>query len=215
MIDEIRKNNKNLKIYSINDKEFSEYGRVLKKDFSSLISTAEALPIKNDGVMYSPSVDMLEDDKVFEKIENEYFGQMPTQVGICLGQNSLLNALEWHTASEINVAVTPIILMLGRRQDIKDNKYNSENVKMFFLDKGEAVEIYATTLHYTPCQVKSSGFSCIVALPKGTNTMLVNASNNPLLRAKNKWLIAHENNEKQIANGAVAGIFGENYKINY
>jgi hypothetical protein len=55
----------------------------------------------------------------------------------------------------------------------------------------------------------------VVALPEGTNTDLTIAVNDPLLFRKNKWIIAHVENDALIARGVVAGITGENYKINY
>ena len=94
-----------------------------------------------------------------------------------------------------------------------DGKFDSANVKMFYLEKGEAVEVYATSMHYAPCKVEDSGFSCIVVLPKGTNTALDKKGEDKTLRAKNKWLIAHVENERLISGGAAVGIFGENYEL--
>ena len=83
------------------------------------------------------------------------------------------------------------------------------------MPKGTAVEIYATTLHYNPCQASGDGFGCIVALPKGTNTALETAVNDKFMTAKNKWLIAHIDNTAKIKQGAMAGITGTNHQIEY
>ncbi len=206
--------NKNYKIHRITDKEFSKYGRVLNLKAQSLIEKAKVQPFPESGVSYIPSIEELEKDNIFKTLQNDYFGQLPIQIGLCCGYSNQLNALEWHTASEINIAVKPIILMLGLRQDIADGKYNSANVEMFYLDVGEAVEIYATTLHYTPSAVSEEGFSSIVVLPVGTNTPLTAENSDKTLRAKNKWLIAHNENERLISGGAASGIYGENYRIN-
>ena len=121
--------------------------------------------------------------------------------------------MEWHTGSEINIAVTPTILLLGKIEDIIDGKYDSKNVEAFYLEQGEAVEVYATTLHYTPCKAEESGFKTIVILPKGTNLPLDKPSDMPFLRAKNKWLIGHIDNEGLKNSGATLGIYGENITV--
>ena len=41
------------------------------------------------------------------------FGEMEIQIGYCNGHNSMLNALEYHKSSEINVAATDAVLLLG------------------------------------------------------------------------------------------------------
>jgi hypothetical protein len=53
----------------------------------------------------------------------------------------------------------------------------------------------------------------LVGLTKETNTPLTEKPADPLLFARNKWLIAHEENEGLIARGAVPGISGENYTV--
>ncbi len=84
-----------------------------------------------------------------------------------------------------------------------------------YVPEGSALEVYATTLHFCPCEVENSGFGCVVALPTGTNTPLERESKNPVLFRKNKWLIAHNENEGLISKGVVAGISGENIEIKY
>ncbi|MFR6273810.1 MAG: DUF4867 family protein [Blautia sp.] len=59
------------------------------------------------------------------------------------------------------------------------------------------VEVYATTLHYAPCNAHENKFCTAVVLPKGTNTDAPTATGNntgedKLLFARNKWLIAHK-----------------------
>ena len=77
------------------------------------------------------------------------------------------------------------------------------------------MEVYATSLHFTPCEVREEGFGCVVALPAGTNTPLNEKADDPLLFRKNKWLICHEENKKSMANGVVPGITGCNYCLEY
>ena len=140
-------------------------------------------------------------------------GGLPVQIGYCNGHNEKLNGLEYHRSSEINIAVTDMILLLGKQQDIEsDDTYDTAKVKAFFVPAG-TVEVYATTLHYAPCGVDKKGFRCVVVLPKGTNYPIEQPhllKEDKLLAASNKWLLAHE--EAKIA-GAFNGLKGENISI--
>ena len=211
--EEIKKLNKKLKFYRVTDKKFREYGRIVDLDFSEVIARAEELPMPEKGVMYKAGIKELEDTACYAVAQRVLYGELPIEIGCCWGYNDKLNGLEWHTGSEINVAVTPTVLLLGKRQDIIDGKYDSKKVKAFYLEKGEAVEVYATTLHYTPCKAEESGFKTIVILPKDTNLPLDKPSDMPFLRAKNKWLIGHNDNVGLKESGGTLGIYGENYTV--
>ena len=162
-----------------------------------------------------PSVEDFEKLDIAEAVKNNYYGSLPTQIGYCWGHNTLMNATEWHTSSEINIAVTPLVLILGHIWDIKNGKIDSYNFKAFYLPKGTAVEVYATSLHFCPCEVDKNGFGCVVGLPADTNTDLTVNSNDPLLFRKNKWIIAHIENKTLKNRGVVAGITGTNFEIKY
>ena len=53
------------------------------------------------------------------------------QIGYCNGSNVKLNALEYHRSSEIDIAVTDLILLLGCQQDIKEDTYDTALVEAF------------------------------------------------------------------------------------
>ena len=89
----------------------------------------------------------------------------------------------------------------------------TDKVKAFKVLKGEAIEIYATTLHFCPIQTSKDGFGCVVGLLKGTNTELDFVPENKLIFRNNKWIIAHEDNVGLIEKGVFGGIYGENHKI--
>lgn len=188
-----------MQILSVYDKDFRKYGNVIKNiDFSELVKELEKTPVP-EGVVYEPSVEALESTSAMEACKTVYFGEMPVQIGYCNGHNSLLNAVEYHRSSEINVAATDAILLVGMEQDIEDDfTYDTEKMEAFLLPAGEAVELYATTLHYAPCGVKGAGFQVAVVLPKGTNYPLKKEhadvegtmqNEDMLLTAVNKWLI--------------------------
>lgn len=120
--------------------------------------------------------------------------------------------MEYHRSSEIDIAVTDLILLLGCQQDIQEGDvYDTSKIEAFFVPAATAVELYATTLHYAPCTARKGGFRCAIILPKGTNDALSfetsKEGENRLLAAVNKWMIAHE--EAGIE-GAFCGLQGEN-----
>ncbi|MBQ8803062.1 MAG: DUF4867 family protein [Tyzzerella sp.] len=204
------------KIYSIDDEVFAEYGRkITGADVTEIVAAGKAITFPKEGSAYEPSTAAFEELAISEWIRKECFGELPTQVGYCYGHSNFLNAWEWHTSSEINIAVTDLVLILAKRSDYQDGKIDSSTAKAFLLKAGDMVEVYATTLHFCPCEVSKEGFGCVVALPKGTNTPLDEKAGDPLLFRKNKWLIAHEENEGLIARGVAPGIIGPNYEIKY
>lgn len=216
MLDRLRKLNQNINFYSVFDDDFDKFGRVIKNiDSDEIIKVAEKQDLNIEGSCYVASEPLFEQLNIAKIIKNEVFGEMPTQVGYCYGHNNFLNATEWHTSSELNIAITDLVLILGSLSDIKNNKIDSSLFKAFFVPKGTVIEVYATSLHFCPCETNSSGFGCVVALPKGTNTPLENEYDNKILFRKNKWLLSHVDNESLLQRGAVAGIYGENYKIDY
>ena len=166
-------------------------------------------------VVYVPSVEAMEILPEAVDVCRKGFGGLPIQIGYCNGDNHKLNALEYHRSSEIDIAATDLILLLGCQQDIEaDDTYDTSKVEAFFVPAGTAVELYATTLHYAPCSAQEGGFRCVIVLPKGTNEDLTfepaKEGENRLLTAVNKWLIAHE--EAGIE-GAFCGLKGANTEV--
>lgn len=204
-------------IKKVTDKEFKKYGQVLKGyDFSELIEKMKETPLPSD-VVYEPSVKELEDLKIAEELRIREFGELPIQIGYCNGNNHLLNAVEYHRSSEINAAVTDLILLLGCQQDIEDDySYDTSKIEAFLVPAGTMIEVYATTLHYAPCNANENGFKCVVVLSKDTNLPLENKINksdeDALLFAKNKWLIGHKDTDLG-EQGAFIGLVGENISL--
>ena len=215
-IELLRTKNPSLTLFDVNDEEFKEYGIVLEEyDVKDIMAEAAKLDAPREGSIYLASVEDFEKLPIAKKIEDEVFGTLDTQVGYCYGHSNYLNALEWHYSSEVNVAVTPLVLMLAKRSDIKNGRIDSSCVKVFFVPAGTVIEVFATTLHFCPCEVSEGGFGCVVVLPSGTNTPLDIPVKDPLLFRKNKWIFAHEGNTALLQRGVIAGVYGENYKINY
>ena len=211
-----------VKVLSVNSAEFAPYGRIVTGyDFSGLIKYMEnEAPIPENGNVYLASVPEMEADPVKEHMENVLYGGMPIQIGSCNGRNTTYNGFEYHKGSEINIAVTDFMLVLGHTWLIKDNTYRVEDAQVFFVEKGTAIEMYQTTLHLSPCRTCDEGFKDIVVLPKGTNTPWPHGEDLPedeakLLLQRNKWVIAHPEREPLIRQGAFPGLLGENKALNY
>ena len=144
-------------------------------------------------------------------------GGMPIQLGMCWGRNTKLNCLEYHRDSEVNIGSDDFILLLARMEEITDGVLDTACVKAFRAPAGAAVEVYATSLHYAPCQVpEADGFRVAVALPKGTNTdkpaFAPKSEEDKWMTARNKWLLAHPDSD-EAKNGAHVGLRGVNIDI--
>lgn len=216
MLELLKLKNPEIKFFEAHSEEFASFGRVISDlDTKEIIAAAKKIQNPESGAAYLPACDKFEGLDIATKIKNECFGTLPTQIGYCWGHNNCLNATEWHTSSEINIAVTPLVLILGHVWDIENGKIDSSCFKAFYLPSGTAVEVYATSLHFTPCELNEDGFGCVVALPSGTNTDLDYREENSLLFRRNKWIICHEDNETLKARGVVPGITGSNFEIKY
>lgn len=202
------------------DKEFLEYGRVLDVDTAEFTAAINGHAQTAQGeVVYEPSVKEFEELPLYAEMSERIYGQMPVEFGHCSGWNEKLNALEYHRSSEVDIAATDLILMVGRQQDIdqQDFTYDTGKVECFLVPAGTAVELYATTLHFAPCGVDGKEFRCGVVLPRHTNEELKADATKAqgedrLLFAVNKWLIAHEESGLG-ADGAWVGLKGENLSL--
>ena len=222
-----------VKITSVFDSAFNEFGYVhTGYELDELIDYMESeTTIPEEGNTYVPSVEAMELTHVATTIRDVIYGGMPIQIGYCNGRNSTYNGFEYHKCSELNIAVTDMMLVLGHRYDIKNYHYNNDDAKVFFVPKGTMIEMYDTTLHLSPLKVCDEGF-----LAEGTNTPLstkekkerdtiINSVANrnredqdletELLLARNKWVIAHPDRKPLIDQGAYPGIIGENKELFY
>jgi len=211
-----------VKIYSVFSDEFKPYGRIVEGyDFCEIIDYMEKnTSIPDTGNIYVPSVDEMEKLAIKQEVEYILYGGMPIQIGYCNGRNSTYNGFEYHKGSEINIAVSSFMLVLGHVWEIEDNKFYVGKEKVFFVPKGTAIEMYETTLHLSPCKISDDGFKGVVILPKGTNTPHTSKHVNgdkesQLLLQKNKWVLAHKDRKPLIDQGAYPGFVGENKELKY
>lgn len=206
-----------MKIYSCRDPEFREYGRVVTGlDLAPVMEILGRRECPEGGVLYVPSDPEMEKTEAAEQIRDVLCGTLPMQIGYTNGHNRKLNALEYHRDSEFNIADQDIILLLAKRSDLADDfTMDTSKVKAFRIPKGVLVEVYATSLHYAPCQTTDAGYRCLVVLPRGTNLPLKRqpsqSGEDRLLAAANKWLIAHP--DGGCGEGSFPGLRGENLEV--
>ena len=205
-----------MEIKNVTDAAFRKYGRVLEGiDFTALLAALDKTPCPED-VIYVASEPLLEQTDAMEALGTVIYGEMPIQIGYCNGHNTKLNALEYHRDSEVNVAGTDAVLIVGLRADVTgEMTYDTKLAEAFLLPKGMGVELFASTLHYAPAGPGGEGFRVVIVLPKGTNTDLKTVHDGEgedcHLTAVNKWLIGHP--EGGLPEGSPMGLIGENLSI--
>ena len=206
-----------MQIYSVFDPEFKPYGQVvtgMDDTVAELLDVLKDAP-QGPGVDYVPEYAPLQELPACVEISEHCYGGMPVQLGWCNGYNTKLNCLEYHRDSEFNLGTEDFILLLGLQGDIVDGVLDTATIKAFKAPAGTLIEVFATALHYAPCDPEK-GFRVMVALPMGTNTdkpnISVKSPEDKLLWARNKWLLAHpESGEAK--QGAHIGLSGVNIDI--
>ena len=209
-----------MKICSVSDAEFKAYCRIvtgMDKTVNKLLGVLQNAPQPAKGTAYVPTDPALQELPASTEIGEHCFGGMPVQLGWCNGRNTRLNCLEYHRDSELNCGTADFILLVARADEIENGRLDTARVKAFRVPAGTLVEVYATTLHYAPCHCSAEkGFRVLVALPWLTNTerpvFEAVTPEDALLRARNKWLLAHPESQEAAA-GAYIGLTGENIDI--
>lgn len=222
-----------MEIKSIYDEAFKPFGRVLSDVPAELTEPVVAAMREHialpEGTAYGPSEPALEALEVAPQLGALFFGGLSYQLGCVRGHNTKLNCLEYHRSSEFNLGTDDFILLLAHQWELDvDAEGNpvldTNKVKAFRAPAGVLIEVYATSLHYTPCHADAAhGFKVLVALPKGTNELVDDAANAALapvadmadarmLRKANKWLFAHPE-AKEASDGGYVGLAGTNWDI--
>ncbi len=208
-----------MKIYSVYDPEFKPYGQVvegMEETVAEILSVLKDTPLP-EAVGYVAEWPDLQELPAATEVSEHLYGGMPVQLGWCNGHNSKLNCLEYHRDSEFNLGVEDFVLLLAKQGEIENGVLDTAKVKAFRVPAGVMVECFATSLHYAPCHTDpAKGFRVLIALPAGTNTakpvITPKSHEDTLLRARNKWLLAHPES-KEAADGAYVGLTGTNLDI--
>lgn len=222
MLDVLKVKNPHVTMFSIYDQEFSRYGEVFseRSQFTTSIEYLKNTSMPAEGNQYQAHDENFMKCATHIDLVHDVFGDIPLEYGYVNGHNSKLNALEFHKSSELNIAVTPMVLLLAHVDDIKNDQIHSDQVVAFYIPENTVFEVYSTTLHFSPCKVTDEGFRCGVILPFGTNVEFITSKTQQgrfgkFLFKTNKWLLSHPENERMLQLGAVIGITGENIEIKY
>lgn len=224
-----------MQIHFIYDDEFKTYGRVLSDVPAELTEPLVAAMRENvalpepEGTAYEPSISALEDVSTADQLGLICFGGLPFQFGCVRGRNTKLNCLEYHRSSEFNLGTDDFILLLAHEWDIGhdvDGKpfLDTAKIQAFRAPAGVLLEVFATTLHYTPCHAdKQTGFRVLVVLPRGTNEKfdaagkqavagVLDCADAETLWSTNKYQLVHTESPKA-SQGAYIGLCGENWDL--
>ena len=197
------------------DQAFAKYGKIYTNyDVSDVIKYMDDnITIDQTSNVYVPSNAELEKVPSMQTIGTDIYAGMPFEAGECTGQSSNFTAVEYHQGSELNVMLTDVVMVLGKRSVLEESgTFNAkEQAELFFVPRGTVVEFYSDTLHYSPIKVDDSGFKIIVMLPAGSNHPLPENfhSNNPRIVKKNKFQVVHESRTDKIEQGAQIEVSGD------
>ncbi len=204
-----------MKIRSVTDPEFQDYGYVLSFNTDEIVSyLKEKAEMPKENNIYVRDDKDMKSLSGIDEIHEKVYGLGDIEVGYCNGYNSLLNCMEYHSCPEVDIAADDLVLLLARPKDLNDGILDSNDVKAFFVKKGEAVCLYPYTMHFSPCKLSDNGFRCAIILSDKTNMDLDKEVDDKTLWKVNKWLLAHKDS-KQATLGAYVGIVGENIKVEY
>lgn len=212
MIEALRRANPALSLVALSEQPQHRLYRKADVDPADFIALAKKLEPQSDNV-YIALDEQLTATEGAKRVQRTLFAELPMQAGWCFGGNSKMNGMEWHKSSEVIIACTDLVLLLGDFMDVCDESYASCKAFGLYLKRGEAVELMPMTLHLAPLPVTGGRFIASILLPKSTNTPLAGGIDG-MLRAVNKWLLVHEDNEKGVRLGGKIGIAGENIVIN-
>ncbi|WP_281165741.1 DUF4867 family protein [Liquorilactobacillus sicerae] len=218
VLTKLRQKNPDYQITKISQASFKNYGNLLA---GYDLQTVEDYFKKNvsygeDGNSYNPSNPELEKLPVIQKIGQDVYAGMEIAAGECTGQAQSFSAVEFHQGSEVNLMLTDVVMVLGKRSQIKAGLFDAaEDAKLFFIPAGSIVEMYSDTLHYSPIKVHPAGFKAVVIVLRGTNQPLPTdfESRNKWIVKKNKFQAAHAVRKDKLAAGIVEGVSGKLIKL--
>jgi hypothetical protein len=209
--EEIKKANPNLNIININNEKFRDYGVVYDNyDLTEINEYMDNVLIPENSV-YTPKNPDIEKMTIISQLSADVFGGMKLSAGECMGHCDAFSAIEFHQGSEVNITFTDLIMVLGKRRDLRNYEYNAEeNAEIFFIPKGTVFEMFSDTLHYSPIDVDSSGFKALVVVLNGTNEVLLSSvkSSNKMLVKQNKFQLAHQSRKDKVKAGVLPGVKG-------
>ena len=118
-----------MKIESIHSVSFRPYGKIVEGyDFSEFLEVLRGTACPEDTVLYVPSAPELERLPAAKELADRFYGGMPIQIGYCNGCNAMLNCLEYHRDSEVDVFASDAVLLVALEQEIEGGKLHTDCV---------------------------------------------------------------------------------------
>lgn len=217
--------NPQLKLQALSSGAFANYGcthTISSQIFDELSSVLNKLPEPQalGDEQYIPSSDELETLPCANFIKANLYGTVPCQIGAYAGKAFKLNALEFHKCNEILFITSPAVLLLGHVGQMQGLTYYTSQLEAFFVPANTCVELFSSTLHFSPLAVTSKAVRQAVVQQKFTNTPFSDEFPRPLERKpldqllleRNKWVIAHPE-AQAILPKAFVGLVGENLQL--
>lgn len=218
MLEKLQQANPDLEILSVIAPEFSSYGTIHPTvelpEMRRFLYGVEQTEFEH----YVPCEERLMELPEADQFKDDIFGQVPCQVGWYYGNCNKLNAVEYHKCSEVLYLYGDGVLILGHLWDIKEDRLNTDTMKVFYVPANTCVELYGTTLHYAPCKAGKAPIMQIVVQSKGTNTPLLKPAEgkeaeNRYLLQRNKWVLGHPEAAELLGPDAFIGLEGKNITI--
>ena len=210
-LEALKNTNPHICFLSLEDTPIHRLFRKVSGDMGGFVKASEKILPQLTNV-YVPRDEAMINNVVVQDIKINVFGELPIQAGWNYGGSSTMNGMEWHKSSEVIVACTDLVLLIGDHADITNDIYDASLVQGLFMQKGEAVELLPMTLHLAPLPVHGGKFIAAILLPDGTNLPLESGIRGTK-RAVNKWLLVHPENKRGIELGGKIGIKGENIAV--
>ncbi|WP_367370321.1 DUF4867 family protein [Latilactobacillus curvatus] len=209
--------NPQYQILTVDDPSFRQFGVYYPQyDLTTIKQAMASIPVKDQNV-YVTSNPQLEAIPMMQAIGRDVFAGMAIEAGECTGHTSDFSAIEYHQGSEVNITLTDVVMVLGKRADLEPNKQFDpyQDAKLFYIPAGQVVEFYSDTLHYSPIQVTAAGFKVIVMLLAGSNEPFTQplVTDNHRIVKQNKFQLVHASRTDKIEQGIQVGVTGELIKI--
>ena len=143
-------------IKRIDDPAFKQYGTLWNEfDLTELEAFCNKnVKIDSEKNFYVPSNPALEKLTLIQQVSNEVYAGMPLEAGECTGQTRDFTAVEYHQGSEVNVALTDVVMVLAHRAILEEKGSidPKEDAKLFFVLP--APYLKCTAIHFTTARSK-------------------------------------------------------------
>ena len=211
--------NPDVHLLTLSDPSFADFGiRYEDYDLTQIERVmADVIP-PEEGTAYLPSLPQLEATETIQAIGRDVYAGMPIEAGVTQGHARTFTAFEYHQCSETNIMLDDVVMVLAQRRvlEAKGKIDPNRDAALFYVPKGSVIELYNSTLHYTPLSVSTKAYQVLVIAVKGTNEPLPAgfSSQNPRVVKQGKFQVVHPSRKDKIAQGYQVGLSGKVLTVN-